>query len=579
MLHFPYRMIAVPALFALVSLEGAACRTPTDMTVHVVSDVPCVKQRGVIVAVGDPSTYESLPPSGQSLQCSQVGTDLYDMGTIVIVPHADGADRLGIRVVVGVDRDAETCSSADGFKGCIVARRLLNYLPHNELTVDVLLRDACKDVPCDAKTTCVDRSCASAELTPDKCRVGCGEGALADARTCDTPGSVSCVDGKRLTCRPDRTLASEDCGLSCSPTSCVAASAILALAASGEKGTSVALVDGDIHVWGDDTTGRLGLDATTQVNSPTKLPGVPKMTQIAATGTSSHVVALDVDGHVWCWGSDDSGECGPPEVAKVATPRTIVDGAGAPLSNVVQVAASSNSTCVRFATGSISCLGGNSVGQLGRGGTSSHDGTTQPIASSGWSGKALDVACTTNTCCVIDDARRVACFGNNTSGQLGAATTDGNRASPTPVTLPLGASRLRGGDNTFCAVLIDGSVWCWGSTAWNVFVDPKADQNAPIALGGLQGKGVVDVAAGMPLGHYAWTRTGVTYGWGTAGLSIGPIAAVPSLSGASAVSVGWEHACALISGAIVCWGDGSAGALGDGTNASHATPTKVKWGP
>ena len=50
----------------------------------------------------------------------------------------------------------------------------------------------------------------------------------------------------------------------------------------------------------------------------------------------------------------------------------------------------------------------------------------------------------------------------------------------------------------------------------------------------------------------------------------------PLSSGVRAAAVGVNHACALtVSGAVLCWGDNTYGALGNGTTQSSATPVAV----
>lgn len=569
----------VPIVASILALEGTACRTPTAVTVHVLTDVPCDKQRGVIVAAASPGEYETVAAAGRSQRCTPAGDGLNDLGTIVLVPRSSEDDRIGIRAVLGANRDAEVCSAGDGYKGCIVARRLLHYLPHTELTVRVVLRQDCTDVACDALTTCVDETCGTAEIDPGKCKgEGCGEGALPTARPCDTPGEVKCEAGRRLTCSAG-VYVGEDCGIACSPTTCVAAEQVLSLAASDQKGTTCALLnDGKVRCWGDNGRGRLGVSGTTAITTPLEVPGLPRIVQIAGMGTSDHVVALDADGAPWCWGGGDSRQCGAP-VQTIVAPRRIAGEGGAPITSVAQVAASSNSTCLRFRDGAVRCLGSNSLGQLGRGTVGTGDEIPRPVlANAAWSGVAIDVACASNACCLIDDRAKVACFGNNNAGQVGAGLSETRTGTPSAVALPSAARALRAGDNAFCALLDTDEVACWGSAGYDLYVEPGANQSTPKLLEPLKGKGVRDLAISMPRGHFALTG-GTAYGWGTGGLVKGAVAPVPELVGATSASVSFAHACAIVSGAVLCWGVDDSGALGDGTTTPHAAPAPVKWSP
>ena len=51
-----------------------------------------------------------------------------------------------------------------------------------------------------------------------------------------------------------------------------------------------------------------------------------------------------------------------------------------------------------------------------------------------------------------------------------------------------------------------------------------------------------------------------------------PPAAVPGLRGVTAIAVGEEHGCALLSGgAVECWGEDEYGELGTGTSTEPET--------
>jgi alpha-tubulin suppressor-like RCC1 family protein len=53
-------------------------------------------------------------------------------------------------------------------------------------------------------------------------------------------------------------------------------------------------------------------------------------------------------------------------------------------------------------------------------------------------------------------------------------------------------------------------------------------------------------------------------------------AAVPGLAGVAQVSKGGQFACArLFDGRVLCWGDNLEGQLGDGTTTQRLTPTPV----
>ena len=108
-----------------------------------------------------------------------------------------------------------------------------------------------------------------------------------------------------------------------------------------------------------------------------------------------------------------------------------------------------------------------------------------------------------------------------------------------------GAIAIDGGHDHTCAVLEDGGVQCWGQNtsgqlgdgtleASTTPVDVCAAGSGPACVGGSRLEGIVDVAAGF------------------------------------------SHTCVLTEdGGVLCWGNGEAGQLGDGTTNNHSNPAAV----
>ena len=140
--------------------------------------------------------------------------------------------------------------------------------------------------------------------------------------------------------------------------------------------------------------------------------------------------------------------------------------------------------------------------------------------------------------CALDRNGDVWCWGYNYTGQLG---TGNNESTTVPVRvsgLPRPAVAIGLGDYHTCAVLEDGSVWCWGANYWGELGNGKngweSNSNVPVKVLGLPAR-------------------------------------------AHIVVEGYEHTCALLEdGSVWCWGGNQAGELGIGQIGGYRnTPTRV----
>lgn len=293
-----------------------------------------------------------------------------------------------------------------------------------------------------------------------------------------------------------------------------------------------------------------------------------------------HSCAVLSDGTVSCWGRNNSGQLGNnSSVNANRASSTVLNLTGAS-----SVSSGGEHTCAVLSTGTISCWGRNSNGQLGNATTST---SLTPVAVSGITSATAVAAGGSHTCALLSDGT-VRCWGRNASGQLGDGT---NTGSSTPVFvfgITSAVSIAAGGDHS-CAVLSNGGVRCWGANTLGQLGNNDntlANSTTPVIVQGIST--ATQVAAG---GNHSCARLsdGTVRCWGdnSSGqvgtpwpflggffvtISIAP-AQVTSLSNATAVTAGLNHSCALFADAIVrCWGDNSLGQLGSGTNIGNTSP-------
>jgi hypothetical protein len=168
--------------FAIVcggAAASQACRSPTQVTLDVTYSGPCSDLGGVALIVGtDPYKSEERIVGNvfttSTSQCTP-GTPSR-IGTLVITPNENG-DRMSIIVLAGIGKRPEECKASEGYFGCIIARRGLGFVTSTSLTLGVSLDADCRNVPCNAVSTCSRGLCVDSN-------VECG------ADGCSSPGAL-----------------------------------------------------------------------------------------------------------------------------------------------------------------------------------------------------------------------------------------------------------------------------------------------------------------------------------------------------------------------------------------------------
>jgi hypothetical protein len=174
-------LLRAPRFLLLAALAG--CRAPTQITVHLLSDLDCdvLQSGGVSLSASSPERAESSAPLVVSRECKSNGPG-NSLGTLVLVPSGEPDALVGIRAVAGVGKKAEDCA-APGYQGCIVARREIRFQENVSLVVKIDLKTECQGNPCDPQSTCVTgKECRGIKIPEGQCEgSGCGEEVLPPA--------------------------------------------------------------------------------------------------------------------------------------------------------------------------------------------------------------------------------------------------------------------------------------------------------------------------------------------------------------------------------------------------------------
>ncbi len=140
---------------------------------------------------------------------------------------------------------------------------------------------------------------------------------------------------------------------------------------AGFNHTCAVDADGDLWCWGRGDNGQLGQEEPAAVEDEPVVVEELDESIVDVSAGQSHTCAVDVSEQIHCWGRNNDGQLGVDTVGDNADEPETVDG----VDDVRRVAAGGNHTCVVAGAGDVYCWGRNDEGQLGDG---TFDGRSTP---------------------------------------------------------------------------------------------------------------------------------------------------------------------------------------------------------
>lgn len=339
--------------------------------------------------------------------------------------------------------------------------------------------------------------------------------------------------------------------------------------------------DNYLESWGFNARGNLADGSTHARNIPAPARGIDRPVVAVAAGLY-HVLAIDDEGRIHAWGSNEYRQLGSADPAAMYAQPVLPRGTRA-----LQIAAGSDYSLALGDDGWVYAWGSNDNGQLGLG-TYSHTDSEKPRrVALDPDARPISISAGVSHALALDRDGSVHAWGSGTSG---AAASTRNTSIPQTVTVPgIHFTQVSAGGSHSLALSSSGSLYGWGSSHFGAFGPADIRQHQPFRIDLGVNKAVASVYAGL---YYSLVRfsDGSVWQSGPAGVTqldnlagYASFRQVPLPSGVNALQFaegGADHVLMRGSdGMLYAWGANSEGQLGLGDHVLRRTPQRVSKPP
>ena len=300
---------------------------------------------------------------------------------------------------------------------------------------------------------------------------------------------------------------------------------------AGLRHTCAIAVGGSLHCWGENL--RFQTASNGQVIARTPAPVLPGLQFIHVSSGMTHTCAVRTNGVVYCWGDGTLGALGRGDTVSSVIPAPVKSS-----ERFVVVRAGRLRSCAIALDASLWCWGAE--WESSSGGFDFYHERTVPHRIDGLP-PLRDVSVSSSSLCALSLDGEALCWESNAFAQLGMGNTE-NSPTPAFVNTHERFTSVSSGIIQSCATALDGRAFCWGNNSFGQLGVPRPTERCS----GLE-------CSSLPIAVFGQQRfTAVATGLG-------------------------NHTCGVtVHTALLCWGLGSDGQLGDGfTRDRQSLPVGV----